>query len=267
MYIREVNQEKKEIIVSIPLTTTSGKIRVKERDNIYGYGLPYATREKEFNQKNYIEWQIGYDAEKPKNLEKYEKKKFKNYENTRLKDKNFVVYNKKTKALYELSEYLYYLVDFKIISLKEIKELLQKVKNITCSNLISEHNHCLIKRTHPKEENINNINFEILKVEYPQLIHRFEKYEIITEITIREKQRAVGVQPMFYFCFPITELKSEETLIGRCAYTKEFANFIIDKNNAFIIVEMIKIFWMLSPSHQYDIIQILKLIISEFQEK
>ena len=45
----------------------------------------------------------------------------------------------------------------------------------------------------------------------------FGDYEIIAEITIREKQRAVGTQSMLYFCFPITELKSEDPLIGRCA--------------------------------------------------
>jgi hypothetical protein len=34
MYIKEINDKNKEITVSIPLTTTSGKIRIKERDNI-----------------------------------------------------------------------------------------------------------------------------------------------------------------------------------------------------------------------------------------
>ena len=37
MYIKTINRESKSLIVAIPLTTTSGKIRVKERDNIYGY--------------------------------------------------------------------------------------------------------------------------------------------------------------------------------------------------------------------------------------
>lgn len=95
------------------------------------------------------------------------------------------------------------------------------------------------------------------------MIHRFENYEVITEITIREKQRAVGVQPMLYFCFPITELKSDSSLMGRCANTKEFAYFEINKSNVFIILEMVKIFGMLSPSHQYDTLEILDLIINK----
>ncbi len=89
----------------------------------------------------------------------------------------------------------------------------------------------------------------------------FKHYEVITEITIREKQRAVGVQPMLYFCFPITELISDTHLIGRCANLKEFADFKINKDNSFIIVEMIKIFGMLSPSHKHDTIEIMDLVI------
>ncbi len=266
IYIRKINKEKKEIIVAIPLTTTSGKIRVKERDNIYGYGLPFASRSKPFNQKNYIEWQIGYDAEKPNNLSNYKKSNFKSYENTTLKNVNFQAYNEKTKALYELSEYLYYLVDFNAVALTELKKLKTDIEKLTEDELISQHPHCAIKRTHPNNKTINEVDFEILKVEYPQLIHRFKKYEIITEITIREKQRAVGAQPMLYFCFPITELMLETPLIGRCAEPKEFAYFKIDKNNSFIILEMVKIFGMLSPSHQYDTVEILNLIIKSFEK-
>ena len=266
MYIKKIDKEKKEIVVAVPLTTTSGKIRVKERDNIYGYGIPFASRSKPFNQKNYIEWQIGYDAEKPNNLDNYKKSNFKSYENSTLKNVNFVAYNGKTKALYELSEYLYYLVDFKVIKLNELKEVKSDIKKLSEDKLISKHPHCAIKRTHPNNETINEIDFEILKIEYPQLIHKFKKYEIITEITIREKQRAVGVQPMLYFCFPITELESKNLLIGRCAETKEFAYFKINKENSFIILEMVKIFGMLSPSHQYDTVEILDLIIRSFEK-
>ncbi len=261
-----MTKKKKEIFVAIPLTTTSGKIRVKKRDNIYGYGIPFASRSKPFNQKNYIEWQIGYDAEKPNNLDNYKKSNFKSYENTTLKSVNFVAYNKKTKALYELSEYLYYLVELKVVKLSELRQLKIIIENLNNNNLIDKHSHCAIKRTHPTNEIINEVDFEILKVEYPQLIHKFKKYEIITEITIREKQRAVGVQPMLYFCFPITELVSKSPLIRRCAEIKEFAYFTINKENSFIILEMVKIFGMLSQSHKYDTIEILKLIIRSFEK-
>lgn len=56
--------ENKQIFVEIPLTTQSGKTRVKTRNSFYEYGLPTATRQIPFSQKHYIEWQIGYDVDK-----------------------------------------------------------------------------------------------------------------------------------------------------------------------------------------------------------
>ena len=256
MYIDKIDYAKKELLVAIPLTTTSGKIRVKQRDNIYGYGSPFASRQKKFNQKNYIEWQIGYDIEVDK---EYNEKL--NKDLTTIKNIIFTAYNKKKKYLYELSEYLYYMIDFGIITINELKKLKCFLNNLKEEDLIEKHHHCQIKKTHPQIEKINNLDFEILKIEYPQLIHKFKNYEIITEITIREKQRAVGVQPMLYFCFPITELICDTLLIGRNANKKEIAYFKFDKNNAFIILEMIKIFGMLSMSHIFDMKKILDIIL------
>jgi len=61
----------------------------------------------------------------------------------------------------------------------------------------------------------------------------------------------------------ITELKSETNLLGRTAETKEFADFVFDSKNAKIILEMIKIFGMLSKSHRADILAIIDLVKSE----
>jgi hypothetical protein len=95
------------------------------------------------------------------------------------------------------------------------------------------------------------------------LVHRFGKYEILTEIKITEKQYAIGVQPMLYFCFPITELRSNEQIVGRTAKTKETADFVIDKNNISIFLEMFKIFGLLSKSHNHDVVEILKAMMEE----
>jgi hypothetical protein len=79
-------------------------------------------------------------------------------------------------------------------------------------------------------------------VKYPVLVHKFGEYEILTELIIREKQRAVGVQPMLYFCFPVTELRSDVPFIGRTAEPKETARFIISSGNIRIFVRMLRIF-------------------------
>jgi hypothetical protein len=240
----------KRIILPIPLTTTSGKIRVKNRSTVFEYGLPHASKQQLFSQSNYIEWQIGYDVIVDDN----EKLQL-----TSLPESRFIAYNGKTKALYELSEFIYYFLQFNIITRIELEKTYDFLKNID-GNYV-EKNYT-IKRSHPCEELLNNVTFYKSIVEYPLLVHKFEHYEIVAEIIIREKQRAVGTQAMLYLCFPITELQAQPPLLGRAAQTKEFGNFTLDKNNYKIILEMTKIFGMLSQSHNTDIIAILSLILS-----
>ena len=263
MLIKTLDPTNKTITVDMPLTTISGKTRVKQRDSIFDYGLPFASRTNPFNQKNYIEWQIGYDATVPRNVDNFKAEKFKNFYNTTLKENYFTGDNGENKTLYELSEYLYYFATWKVISKKTLQELRDFLTDIAKEDLLDRHKHCQIKRTHPISKTINMVDFHALTVEYPQLIYQFGKYEIIAEITIREKQRAIGTQPMLYFCFPITELQSDEYLIGRCANKKEFAEFLFNKDNCFIILEMIKIFGMLSVSHQHDTVQIIQTILGD----
>lgn len=260
MFIESINKSEKNIIINIPLTTPSGKIRVKQRNSIFDYGLPFASKQQLFNQKNYIEWQIGYDALVPKDVNKFKKEKFKNFYNTTLKENYFIDDNGKKKTLYELSEYLYYFVEWKVISTKTLQELQINLTNIVESDLLDKHQHCQIKQTNSSSKTINNIDFHALTIKHPQLVYKFGD-EVIAEITIREKQRAVGTQPMLYFCFPITQLQANQPLIGRYAEIKEFAQFEFNENNAFIVLEMIKIFGMLSASHQHDTTQIIQTIL------
>lgn len=99
-------------------------------------------------------------------------------------------------------------------------------------------------------------------MKYPLLIYKFDGYEIVTEIKITEKQRAVGTQPMLYLCFPITELKSKNNLVGRTAQTKEIAYFEVTKRNIKVFLEMLKMFGILSSNHKHDIVQIINTILS-----
>ena len=67
---------------------------------------------------------------------------------------------------------------------------------------------------------------------------------------------------MLYICFPITELKTELPLLNRCANTKEIAHFVFSNNNYQVILQMLKIFGILSNSHKHDILEILKILLS-----
>ena len=176
-------------------------------------------------------------------------------------DKVFIGANGKEKALYELSEYIKYFYDWKVVSKEKLLEIKEELTLLKEQDYLDVNNELCIKRTHPIPKEINGVEYLWTKVEYPLLVHKFGNYDILTEIVIKEKQYAIGTQPMLYFCFPVTELENSQTILGRCAKSKEFANFIINKDNIDVFLEMLKIFGNLSKNHKKDVISIIDTIL------
>lgn len=256
MYIESIDEKNKALKIAVPLIKGTGKARIKQRRMIYDYGLPVPTRRQNITQDCYVEWQIGYDVvtneEAKMKLTTLQDSKF-----------HFKGANTKNKTLYELSEYLYYFTKWKVIKKQQLEELKKEIISNT-EDLLDVNKHYAITRSHPVEKELYNIKFEISEVRYPLFIHRFVQYDIIAEIIIKEKQYAIGTQPMLYFCFPVTELETTPPIIGRTANYKEFGYFILNKNNIEVCVEMLKIFSILSQNHKFDILQIIdKLLIME----
>jgi len=247
-----IKESERKIEVPILLTAVSGKIRIKNRSIVNEYGTPVAVRRDGFALSNYVEWQIGYDVVK-KETDKLAE--------SSLPETEFVGANGKTKALYELSEYIWYFHKWAIVSKEELESVINYLNSISDNDLIDNNSELQIDRSHPIAKNINGFGFEYTQVKYPLLIYKFNGYEIVTEIKITEKQYAVGTQPMLYLCFPITELKSNTNLIGRCAEVKEIAHFEISENNIKVFLEMLKMFGILSKNHKHDILQIINTII------
>ena len=135
------------------------------------------------------------------------------------------------------------------------------MENIDEQKLLDVNSDYLIERGHPLPRELFGIAFEYTQVKYPLLVHKFNPFEIITEIKITEKQYAIGVQPMLYFCFPITELSCARPLLGRTAETKENADFVIDDSNIKVFLEALKIFGILSQNHRKDVISIINVIL------
>ncbi len=255
MKIEEIDELNKKIKVAIPLTGQAGKTRVKSRDIWYGYGCPVATRQKEFELNFYIEWQIGYDIVTSKKTK---------LELSTLQNKRFIGSNGKEKALYELSEYLYYFYDMEIISKDEIENLLNEINQIDNSKLIEQNAELSVQRCHPVEYKLEGINFQKSIVQYPLLLYKLSSFDVLVEIIIKEKQYAVGLQPMLYVCFPVTRLQTDkEPLIGRCAETNEKAYLILDKNHKEFVLQTFKIFALLSQVHKNDVISIINLILQQ----
>ena len=247
-----IKEQEHKIKVPILLTSVSGKIRIKNRSIVNEYGTPVAVKRDGFALSNYVEWQIGYDVVK-KETEKLAESSLPNTE--------FIGANGKVKALYELSEYIWYFYKWNLTSKEELEDVIDYLNLIQSPDLIDNNSELQIDRSHPIAKNINGFDFEYTQVKYPLLIHKFNGYEIVTEIKITEKQYAVGTQPMLYLCFPITELKARTNLIGRTAETKEIAHFEITGSNIKVFLEMLKMFGTLSNNHKHDILQIINTIL------
>ena len=243
----QVNQQRQEIYVDIPLTTQTGKTRVKVRNTFADYGEPTATRQTPFSLNHYIEWQIGYDVTQDR------------IDDTTLKHLQFMGANGKLKSLYELSEIVHYLKNFGAISPQQIQALSQRLAALPVTSFIENSLH--ISRDIFMPKTIAGLNFYCSHVNYPLAIYQFNG-NLISEVIIREKQRAIGVQPMLYFCFPVTNLSPTTTLplIGRMANQNEHANLIINRNDANDYLKMLEIFGVLSESHNHDILEILRII-------
>ncbi|GAA8211722.1 hypothetical protein TH0628_13150 [Helicobacter pylori] len=247
MSLIKVSGDKKAIEVSIPLTSISGKVRVKIRHAFSDYGVSTATRTIPFSLKH-VEWQIGYDV-LIKDKEKFEL--------TTLKDEKyyFLGANGKTKTLYELSEIIYYAKQLSLISLENLEntlKYLEKQKQFIEDNF-------MITRERFRSHQFGGMDFELSRISYPLLIHSFNDNQL-SEIIIREQQYGSKTQAMLYFCFSILELKTATPLLNRTATPKEHALLIIHKTNAPMFLKMLKIFGLLSQVHHNDVLKILEKI-------
>lgn len=249
MSLIRIDNNKKVIGVSIPLTSISGKARVKIRHAFSDYGVSTATRKIPFSLKHYVEWQIGYDVP-IKDKEKFEL--------TTLKDEkyHFLGANNKVKTLYELSEMIYYAKQLDLIGLENLEntlKYLEKQKQFIEDNFT-------ITRERFRSHQFGGMDFELSRISYPLLIHSFNDNQL-SEIVIREQQYGSKTQAMLYFCFSILELKTATPLLNRTAALKEHALLTIHKTNALVFLEMLKIFGLLSQVHHSDVLKILEKIL------
>lgn len=96
------------------------------------------------------------------------------------------------------------------------------------------------------------------------LLYKLSSFDVLVEIIIKEKQYAVGLQPMLYVCFPVTKLQADsDPLIGRCAKEKEKAYLILDESHKEFVLQTFKIFALLSQAHKNDVISIINLILQQ----
>ncbi|MDP2673014.1 MAG: R.Pab1 family restriction endonuclease [Nanoarchaeota archaeon] len=280
----------------LPLTTSTGRARVKRRKE--EFGEPLKTEDKLSNE-DYIEWQISYFLpfdtlwEKFKSIKKNKQKKklliedyfrefkpneliqelinfFEETEEIQRKDfKNklkeiFEKHNQiliikehkdnKTYVMYELADLFERAIKEKVISKKEIEELL----NFNKEKIDIERQYSVKRK--PLNKKISE-DFEFYEEYAPLFIKRMND-KFFTEIQIKHKQKAVGYQGMVYFCIWIKSLKDKENkpLIGRKAKSNEKVIIPLSKEDLFDIA---KTFMITSKDHDWDMKTILKGIIKD----
>lgn len=280
----------------LPLTTSTGRARVKRRKN--EFGEPLKTEDK-LSESDYIEWQISYFMpfdtlwDKFKGIKKNKQKKkaliedyfrefkpapliqdltefFEEIEEIQRKD-----FKKKLKDIFEkhkqiliIKEHkdnktyvMYELADLFEMAMKNnviSKEEIKELLNFNKEKIDIEGQYSVQRK--PLNKTISE-NFEYFEENAPLFIKRMND-KFFTEIQIKHKQRAVGYQGMVYFCIWIKSLKDKEgkSLMGRKANPNEKVIAELSKEDLFDIA---KTFMITSQDHDWDMKTILKGIIKD----
>lgn len=140
MWIKELDEQNKKIIVEIPLTKGTDKTRIKKRSCFNEYGIPVSTKSESFSQACYVEWQIGYDVV-TSDKEKLER--------TTMKDFVFNGANGKEKTIYELSEYIFYFYKWNVISKNKLLEIKSFLEACSENDFVDNPRNFAIERSHP----------------------------------------------------------------------------------------------------------------------
>lgn len=223
-----------------------GKFRFKTREGETSFGKTFATRQKAFNEKVYLEWQVGYDAmvEDVKSGKKFSK----------LTNTTFIGSNGKEKYLYELSEMLYESIKCGLISLKDLDKLNTEIISY---NSFFDGKEIVVETS--SSVLLNGIPFKETAIKLPTLFMPQADGTVI-ETSIQKQQYASGVQPMIYFCIPFKSFANWKDLEGKKSVRGNKLKYVITKENSEVILNMFRVFGMASSRHKFDVEQILKTL-------
>ena len=235
--------EDAKLIVKLPLTNPTGKIRVKRREETSNYGIPIATRRELFKENDYVEWQISYATNDPPIDSRVE--------NIRLNGQ----------IGFELTKLLCEGVKIGILSDKDLKEMKVFIDDISQNDTLEENEKILRENFQSQVKG----GFQKFIEKVPLFIKNNKEKGYFVEIVLKHKQRAVGLQAMVYLCIYIEKLKDEhgDSLIGRIARPKELGILEITYENKEIIVDVVKAFAIASWQHRNDIASIFNQVVQK----
>jgi hypothetical protein len=229
------------IRVRLPLTDVTGKVRVKEMSPD-GFGVPIAPMKTALGEKDYLEWQIGYDIPNTNSPSVVPEIKF--------------IRNGETKYGHELSKIIFEAVRIGILSTNDLIREIDELKNIPPTEFEESRAVQVEVSTNAAAD-----GFQSAIQRLPQFTKTTPHGSV--QIQLKQKQRAVGYQAMVYVCLPMDQVLDADGNLRKTspAKSKETVFYDFNRANAAFILDVIHAFGMASQQHNDDIRQILGKIL------
>jgi len=230
------------VLVRMPLTDVTGKVRVKEKTSD-GFGIPIAPSKTSLGKGHYLEWQIGYDSPTTNSPSSVPQIRF-----TRKGE---------TKYGHELSKILLDALRVGILSTNDLQRELALLPKLA-ERSFEERESVEMEATQKPDDT----GFARSVQRVPQFIKITDHGSV--QILLKQKQRAVGYQAMVYVCLPMDQVlnTSGEPRKAAAAKSKETVLYRFDLENAGLLLDIVRAFAMASKQHNEDIGNILNAILT-----
>jgi len=229
------------VLVRLPLTDVTGKVRAKERTPD-GFGLPLAPSRTALGANHYLEWQIGYDLPTTNSPSAVPQ----------------IVFTRKgeTKYGHELAKILLDALRLGIVSTNDLQREVAALPRLA-ERTFEERETVRVEPPQQPDET----GFARAMQRVPQFIRLTDHGAV--QIQLKPRQRAVGFQAMVYVCVPLDRVL---TMAGARrtagpARTKETVYYRFDRENAGFLLDIVRAFAMASRQHNEDIGNILGKIL------
>jgi len=231
------------IRVRLPLTDVTGKVRVKEQ-TLDGFGIPVAPSKTILGEKDYLEWQIGYDIPNTNSPSVVLQIKFQR--------------NGERKYGHELSKIIFEAVRLGILSTNDLIREIEDLKAIQPSEF-EESQPVQVETSTNAAAN----GFQSAVERLPQFTKATPHGSV--QIQLKQKQRAVGYQAMVYVCLPMNQVldMNGNSRKSGPAKSKETVYYDFNRENAAFILDIIHAFGIASQQHNEDIRQILETVLRQ----
>ncbi len=227
--------------VRLPLTDVTGKVRVK-RQTATGFGVPVAPTRTSLGQKDYLEWQIGYDSPNTNSPTALPWLQFQR--------------RGETKYGHELSKIIFEAVRIGLLSTNDLIREIESLKAIPPAAF--------------EESQPVQIEVETNRIidGFQRTVRRVPEFTKTTphgwvQIQLKQKQRAVGYQAMVYVCLPMNEVLTMDgaTRPPGPAKSKETVYYDFTRKNKVLLLDIIQAFGLASQQHNEDLRHILEKIL------